>query len=305
MKLSIIICTYNRVLFLPDALLSLTKQTVDKREFEIIVINNNSTDATEQVSLQFEKDYPEYSFQYHIEKSQGLSYARNKGIEVAKGDLIAFIDDDAIAEPEYVAEILNVVESYPEMDSFGGKVLPIYPDKKEPAWMSKYIQGVVSKVDYGEKTGPFDKKKYPVGCNMIFRKELFEELGGFNVDLKYRSDDKFIFLKLREHNKTILYAPKIIVHHNIDASRLTYDFLVKLCVQIGATEKIRLKDSGSGKFMKFIEYSWKMKASFILALYFMLKGHTMKARYIIMVRWYIMSGFFSSVEYIEQKYAKK
>lgn len=290
---------------MPDALLSLTKQMLSKEHFEIIVINNNSTDTTEEVALSFEKENPEYQYQYHIEKSQGLSYARNKGIEVAKGEIIAFIDDDAIAEPDYAEQIVQAVDSYPEMDAFGGKVLPIYPDKQQPAWMSKYIQGVVSKVDYGEKIEAFDKKKYPVGCNMIFRKEIFDELGGFNVDLKYRSDDKFIFLKLREHHKKILYAPGIVVHHNIDASRLTKAFIIKLCIQIGATEKIRLKESFAGLFFKFVEYIWKMLASLILAALFVLKGKLEKAHFIVMVRWYILFGFFRSVEYIEQKYAKK
>lgn len=304
MELSIIICTYNRAQFLPDALISLEKQSLDKAKFEVIVINNNSTDATESISKKFEKENTDISFQYHIENSQGLSYARNKGIEVSRGRIIAFIDDDAIAEPDYAENILKVVDAFPEFTGFGGKVLPIYPNKQEPAWMSKYIQGVVSKVDYGEKTGPFDQKKYPVGCNMIFRREVFDELGAFNVELKFRSDDKYIFLKLRDHNKKILYTPTIVVHHNIDASRLTYDFIVKLCIQIGATEKIRLKESAIGLFSKFSEYLWKQTASFILAFLFLIKGERQKAHYIIMVRWYILMGFFRNAEYIEQKYNK-
>ncbi|MEA3443557.1 MAG: glycosyltransferase [Bacteroidota bacterium] len=304
MELSIIICTYNRAQFLPDALESLKKQKLKKDKFEIVLINNNSTDATENISKIFEKQNPELNFQYHKETSQGLSYARNKGIEVAKGKIIAFIDDDAIAEPDYAENILRVTEEFPDYTGFGGKVSPIYPNKTEPVWMSKYIQGLVSKVDYGEKTGPFDNKKYPVGCNMIFRREVFDELGAFNVDLKFRSDDKFIFLKLREHKKNILYAPTIAVHHNIDASRLTYDFIVKLCIQIGATEKIRLKNNFYTLFSKFIEYIWKQIASFILFLIFILQGKKLKAKYIIMVRWYILIGFFRNAEYIQQKYEK-
>ena len=302
MELSIVICTYNRAQFLPDALKSLKEQTLDKSKFEVIVVNNNSTDDTEKISFAFEKENPNVSFQYHIETSQGLSFARNKGIEVSKGKFIAFIDDDAIAEPDYAEKILEVLDRYPEYTGYGGKVLPIYPDKKEPAWMSKYIQGVVSKVDYGEKTGPFDQKKYPVGCNMIFRREVFDELGGFNVNLKFRSDDKYIFLKLRENNKKILYTPEVVVHHNIDASRLTHDFIIKLSIQIGATEKIRLKESKSGLFSKFVEYLWKQLASFILFFMFLAKGQTAKAHYIVMVRWYILIGFFRNAEYIQQKY---
>ncbi len=302
MELSIIVCTYNRAQFLPDALESIKNQNISGKDFELIVINNNSTDSTETICKKFERENPGINFQYHIETSQGLSFARNKGIEVSKGKIIAFIDDDAIAEPDYASNILKVVNKNPDHAGFGGKVLPIYPNKTEPAWMSKYIQGVVSKVDYGEKQGPFDKKKYPVGCNMIFRRSIFDEVGTFNTELKFRSDDKFIFLKLRDHNKKILYAPGIVVHHNIDASRLTYNFIVKLCIQIGATEKIRLRQNPMGLFNKFSEYIWKLVASFILSMIFLLQRSPEKARYIVLVRWYILIGFFRNAEYIQQKY---
>ena len=303
-ELSIIICTYNRDLFLPDALESLRKQNLDPVTFEILVVNNNSNDRTEEICLNFKKKYPDLNFKYFVETSQGLSFARNRGIKESEGKYIAFIDDDAVAENDYAKNILESYKKYPDTDAFGGKVLPIYPDSMEPEWMSKYIQGVVSKVDYGNKAGIFEKKKYPVGCNMIFKKEVFEELGAFNVDLQFRSDDKFIFIKLRKNKKKILYVPNVVVHHNIDASRLTKIFIKKLSHQIGSTERIRLKGHLLGQILKIGEYKWKFFAALVLAIMFLLKGQIPKAQYIVLIRWNILTGFFHKVEYIKQQYEK-
>lgn len=295
MKLSIVICTYNRDKYLPDALKSLTTQTLSRNDFEVIIINNNSNDKTEEISLNFIASNPDILTVYEIEKNQGLSYARNRGIQLAKGKYIAFIDDDAIAEPDYAEKMIQAFEKYPEFDSVGGKVLPIYHSGSEPVWMSKYIQGIVSKVDFGEKTEAFTSKKYPVGCNMAFRREIFEELGGFNVELTLRNDDKYMFLKLRKHNKTTLYAHDVIVHHNMDAYRTEDWFIRKLSIQIGATERVRLKkEAVIHTITKPFEYLFKFGASLILGFMFMLKGQMPKAKYLIWVRWLVFIGYFRS-----------
>ncbi|MBU0765560.1 MAG: glycosyltransferase [Bacteroidetes bacterium] len=291
MKLSVVICSYNREKFILDALNSLAAQSIDKNDFEIVVINNNSTDHTEAICRKFGADHPYLNYIYDIETVQGLSSARNRGIAVSSGNYIAFIDDDALAERDYAANIISAFEKYPQYDAVGGKVLPIYPNDKEPAWMSHHIQGVVSKVDMGDKFMEF-RKKYPVGCNMAFRKEVFEELGGFNTDLLLRNDDKFIFLKLKRNNKRTLYVPDAVVHHNIDAYRLEHGFIRNLSKLIGSTEKIRLQtEPRRYMFMKPMEYLFKWGASLVLGILFLLKGQPAKARYIIMIRWLVLAGF--------------
>ncbi|HBF87857.1 MAG TPA: hypothetical protein DDX39_04365 [Bacteroidales bacterium] len=293
MELSIIICSYNRDKYLPEALESLTKQTLDNSKVEYIVINNNSTDKTEEISLNFGKNNPELNFKYAIESNQGLSYARNKGIEIASGKIIAFIDDDAIAEPDYAENLLQAFQNNPKFDSLGGKVLPIYFAGKEPKWMSKYLEGFVSKVDYGDTTTAFVSTKYPVGCNMAFRKEVFEELGGFNVDLGIRNDDKYMFLKLRRNGKTILYAADVIVHHYMDAFRVEDWYIKKQSFQVGATERIRLKQEPFIQTLaKPFEYLFKFAAAVILGTVFLLKGQTAKATYLVWIRWLVFIGFF-------------
>lgn len=296
---SVVICSYNREKFLPGALNSLINQTVDKNKYEVIIVNNNSTDNTEKISKQFINENKELNVSYSVEKNQGLSYARNRGIEEAKGEIISFIDDDAIARDDYVENLINTFDQYPEYGALGGKVIPIFSNKKEPVWMSQYIQGVVSKVDYGEKTKTFNKK-YPTGCNMAFRKELFEKYGGFNTDLVYRGDDKYVFYKLKKNKVRILYAPKVFVNHNIDAYRIEPKFIDKISKSTGASERLRLQTEPWYKSVyKLLEYIYKFTGAIILFFMFLIKGQPQKGKYCVKVMYHTILGFFK-----EKKFAQ-
>lgn len=296
MLVSIIICTYNRELYLPKCLEHLRNQNADPSQFEIVLVNNNSTDRTESICREFMADNPALNVVYALEKNPGLSFARNKGIETAAGDILCFIDDDGFAVPDYVAIVKRYAgdPAYKDYTAFGGKVIPVYNEGMEPGWLSSYIQGVVSKVDLGDQVKRFDEK-YPAGCNMIFRREFFERHGGFNTDLHTRSDDKFIFIKLREAGLKVLYIPELVVEHFIDDYRLEKKFIKKLSKIVGQSEAIRLKDHPfSHKLMKFVEYCFKYCAALIISAGFVLTGEFSKARYLVLVRWNVIIGFFTT-----------
>ena len=97
--ISIVICTYNRQDYLPKCLMHLKNQNCRSEDFEIILINNNSTDQTEQICQGFLKENPDLNVNYFVEINPGLSFARNRGIKEAKGSIICFIDDDGFAIP--------------------------------------------------------------------------------------------------------------------------------------------------------------------------------------------------------------
>ena len=154
------------------------------------------------------------------------------------------------------------------------------------------IDGLVSKVDLGDQVMLFTKK-YPAGCNMLFRKEFFDNYGGFNVDLHTRGDDKFVFDKLKKAGLKTLYLPKLKVEHFIDDYRLEKGFIIRLSKIIGQSEAIRLKEtSKSEKFIKLIEYIFKFGAALIISLGFFFTGQFSKAYYLILVRWNVLRGFF-------------
>ena len=292
--ISIVICTYNRQDYLPKCLMHLKNQNCSSEDFEIILINNNSTDKTEQICQGFLKENPDLNINYFVEINPGLSFARNRGIKEAKGSIICFIDDDGFAIPEYVNIISDFSTNinYSNYIAFGGKVIPCYNEGKAPKWISPHISGLVSEVDLGRKVKLFSKK-YPAGCNMIFRREFFEKYGGFNTDLHTRGDDKFIFLKLKEVGHRILYIPSLIVSHFIDDYRLEKSFIVRLSKVIGQSEAIRLKNKKFlKKFLKQGEYLFKLGAALLLSLSFMAKGQPLKAGYIILVRWFVFVGYY-------------
>jgi len=293
MKLSVIICTYNREKYILDSLVSLRNQSLIKDKYEIIIVNNNSTDKTDEICRKFVADYSmEFKIIYVIETKRGLSFARNRGIMESEGEVITFIDDDAIAEPDFLLSIYDFMIANSQVDAVGGKVIPIYGSGLEPEWLSKYTWGLVSKVDEGEKIKPF-KKKYPAGCNMTIRKKLLLEVNGFNTKLKIRSDDKDLFTRIYSLGKSVYYLPNASVKHNIDSYRLEPEFIKKLCYIIGESERIRLEGKGMLAYIsKLFEYVLKLIASLIIAIGFIIKSEKTKAMFLIKVRGNILIGFF-------------
>ncbi len=104
MVLSVIICTYNRDKYIQMVLRSLEKQTLSQGDFEVLIVNNNSLDNTEEIVQNYLKK-TSLRIQYMIEYNQGVSYARNRGVGEAKGDIIVFLDDDETVEPDFLFNI--------------------------------------------------------------------------------------------------------------------------------------------------------------------------------------------------------
>jgi len=292
-KISVIICTYNREKYLPLALYSLIKQTIKPEDYEIIIVNNNSTDRTEEISKKFIESNPQLNVKYVVEKQKGLSAARNRGILESSGEIIVFIDDDAEVTDNYLEEGIKFFENYPYVDAMGGKIIPKYENGEEPKWMSVFLWGLVTKSDWGDKVRKYPYSKYPPGCSMAFRKKVFSEVGMFNSNLFLRCDDKYIFRQLDLFNKKYLYNPDFVLYHNIDNNRLSIESIKKISMVVGASERIRLSNSSfAKKVLKVLEYIFKLFAAFIIALYYFIKLDFEKGIYLIKNRWYTLIGYF-------------
>lgn len=131
-EISIIICTYNRDKYIYQTLRRIAINTFSANKYEIILVNNNSTDQTEIECKRFHNDFPDLNFRYYVEKKQGLSFARNRGIEESTGDIILFIDDDAFMETNYLHNLTVNLKSNPEAAAFGGKIIPSFENDKTP-----------------------------------------------------------------------------------------------------------------------------------------------------------------------------
>lgn len=278
-EISVIICSYNRAAYIAGALESLHNQTLPKDKFEAIVVDNNSTDDTAAVCKEYISTHTETRILYQTETRQGASFARNKGALLSRAPLLAFMDDDAIAEKDFLLNILLFFKNHPDASGLGGRIIPRYIPEK-PKWMSYYVSSLVGNFEYSETEELFKPGKYPLESNMIVRKEDFNLVGGFNTalpgvqgTLRIGGEGKDFFLKLQKNNKRIYYSPGVVVEHIVEVKKLTSEYMYRIASGIGRGERVRTKAIGEyGYFKKIAEYLYKLGGSVVLALFYALKG---------------------------------
>jgi glycosyltransferase involved in cell wall biosynthesis len=291
MQLSIVICSYNRASYISDALDSLYTQTAGLNIFEAIIVDNNSTDNTAEVFSQWRAAHTNGSFTYITETNQGASFARNTGAAVAKGQWLCFMDDDAVATPNYVENILKHIETKPAAIGFGGRIIPKYIPA-EPKWMSYYVSSLVGNFDYAPTACAFENGKYPLESNMIVRKEIYDTIGGFNTalpgvvgTLRIGGEGKELFYKILALGHTIYYDPAICVHHVVEVKKLTSEYMYRVASGIGRGEKTRTIAISNGAYIKkIIEYIFKLGAAVILGIKYILQATPAKAGPVIQFR---------------------
>ena len=291
MKLSIVICSYNRAQYIGDALDSLYKQTTILSDFEVMLLDNNSTDGTPEVYKSWREIHPEGNFQYLTEHQQGASFARNTGAAHAKTGWLCFMDDDAVAFPDFVANIIKHTQEKPTIVGFGGKIIPKYIPEK-PVWMSYYVSSLVGNFDYSPVPCAFKKGKYPLESNMVIKKSVFDQIGGFNTTLpgvmgtlRIGGEGKELFYKVIGLGEEIYYDPNIIVYHVVEANKLTKEYLYRVASGIGRGERIRtLSISTFSYTMKLIEYCFKLGAGVVLGIKYAMMGKTAQSWKVIQFR---------------------
>jgi glycosyltransferase involved in cell wall biosynthesis len=296
--ISVIICSYNRAKYIIEALESLLHQDIDKGAYEVIVVDNNSSDDTEIVCRNFMNTHPELNTQFLTESKQGSSFARNTGARASSGKILVFMDDDAVAEKNFISGYIKLFESHPDAIGGGGRIIPRYiPDK--PKWMSYYVSSLVGNFNYSPKQCEFKKGKYPLESNMAVRAEAFKKKGSFNTDLpgvkgtlRIGGEGKDFFYRLTADGSKILYDPAIRVLHVVETSKLTREYMYRVASGIGRGERVRIQEQGKKGFVfKLIEYLFKLGAAFILALLYLLRGNPAQSAPVIRFRIDAIKGF--------------
>lgn len=301
MLVSVVICSYNRAAYIVGALASLYQQTASKDHFEVIVVDNNSTDGTEQVVAKWRSDHTDGHFHYSTETKQGASFARNTGAQLAKGQWLCFMDDDAIATPSYIENIIQHIHTKPEAIGFGGRIIPKYIPY-EPKWMSYYVSSLVGNFDYAPTACAFENGKYPIESNMIVKKDVYDAIGGFNTlipgvvgTLRIGGEGKELFYKILALGHTIYYDPSICVHHVVEVKKLTSEYMYRVASGIGRGEQTRTKAISKGVYIqKIVEYLFKLGASVVLGLKYTLQGNPAKAWPVIQFRIDALKGLLGS-----------
>lgn len=231
--ISIIVCTRNRSKLLRKCLLSIVNQSASADKFEVLVVDNNSSDNTAEVIAAFAEKHD--NFRGVLEKKLGLSFARNRGLNEAFGAHAAYIDDDAEAYPDWIKEMCIFLERRNSVVAFGGpyeatfEVLP--PSWLPPEFGSSHL---------GDREISLNAKdQFISGTNMVFNRELLLRIGGFDTKLGM-SGNKIAYgeetrlqIDLKQRGYEIIYLPSMKVKHLVSPEKMKLQWLVKSVYAIG------------------------------------------------------------------------
>jgi glucosyl-dolichyl phosphate glucuronosyltransferase len=236
---SVVVCAYTteRLAQLRNTIYSLLNQTYTQREIVLIVDHNPELHtqladlANENVRIASNKG------------KRGLADARNTGIALAKGEIVAFIDDDADAHSDWLERL---VDSYkdPAVIGNGGRIVPVWEEEPPPPWLADEFLWVIGCTYRGmPEHGPV---RNVIGCNMSFRSSVFEEVGSFNTDigrlrnqpLSCEETEMCIRALKRWPDKKIVYAADAVVYHHVAPSRRSIRYFARRCYFEGVSKVI-------------------------------------------------------------------
>jgi len=239
-----VVCTYNRANLVVRALESLTEQTLDKALYEIILVDNGSTDDTAQVVRRFQVGPPDHAIVYVHEALLGLGHARNAGLNHARGEYVAFLDDDAQASKDWLEHALHCFQQVqPTPLVIGGPIVPWYESPK-PHWFKDEYE-VRSWGDQPRFLKPGESFS---GSNMIFRKSVFETYGRFDTKAGVRGnrlslgEETSVFdriWRIRGDERILYYSPKLLVFHSTPSYKMTISYRLKRAFAAGQVWSLR------------------------------------------------------------------
>lgn len=216
MTVTIALCTYNRARLLARALDALLREPEIGADSEVLVVDNRSTDDTPVVAAAYAERYP--FVRVVREERQGLSHARNRAYRSSGAAYVAYLDDDAVVEPGWLAAFFEALARSDHAGALGG---PIYPDfEEEPPWWfdAEYVTR-----RFGRREGPLGPlyvRQGFSGGNMAIRRDLLDALGGFDPGLGmagervHFGEESDFFQRLHErHGNVTYYAPAMAIRH--------------------------------------------------------------------------------------------
>ena len=223
---TVLICTCNRTSHLAETLQSIAGTDARGISWDVLVVDNNSTDDTRAVVERAAAAYP-VPLRYVLESRQGLCWARNTGVAESTGEVVAITDDDVRVSSEWLHEFVDGLERY-GCDYAAGRVVPIW-ERDPPVWFPRsngLLWGVVAILDYGSEPKELGRR-VPLGVNMAVRRSAFWRVGEFDVRLGRTvgtlmgQAEREWCLRARALGVVGYYLPAAVVHHHIPARRLT------------------------------------------------------------------------------------
>jgi glucosyl-dolichyl phosphate glucuronosyltransferase len=224
-EISVIVCTYNRAGMLPGAIESILAQDCPV-PWELFVVDNNSPDNTQEVIRQFQARFPD-RVRTAIERQQGVSYGRNRGIAETTAPIIAFTDDDNIVEAGWLNRIWRELNVDSTISFVGGRVLPSW-NAPLPPWMSTAQYSALGLVDPGDE--PFDigreRPYFVTSANLGVRRSMLDAIGHFDPNCQRVKDgigsieDNELMLRAWRYGFRGRYLPELVVHADVQLNRM-------------------------------------------------------------------------------------
>jgi GT2 family glycosyltransferase len=232
---TVCICTHARPGYVRQCLAGLAAQTAPKAMFETIVVDSASPPSAAGALARVVALHP--GVRLIVADRPGVSLARNAGVAAARAPYVAFIDDDAIPAPDWIASIAaSVAEASPPAAVIGGRVLPRW-EAPLPRWWPPELRGVLSIIEHegrgAFRTPALPRKLEPYAANMVVHGPTLLQVGGFRLgsgrtgDVLLSDEEVELAWRLQDAGYPVLYDSRIVVHHQIQASRLNPGWLLR------------------------------------------------------------------------------
>jgi glucosyl-dolichyl phosphate glucuronosyltransferase len=227
---SVLICTRNRARFLASTISAAAGQVLANGTFEIVIVDNNSTDDTQRVVDACRATIRNVPVRSFVEFEVGLSAARNRALKEARGAILCFLDDDAIPESMWLESLTQAYRSDPKAMCVGGAVVPVF-EVPLPPWFPPEMRCLFMPEQSGDALHIVTYPWYPYGANVSFRATVIDKIGEFNTTLGYKgndltpSEETEYILRIEKAGYHVLIEPRAIVNHVIPKNRLTREYL--------------------------------------------------------------------------------
>ncbi len=249
-KFTIAICTWNRAALLARTLEQLTRIDAGPIAWEVVVIDNGSPDATPDVLAAFASRLP---LRFGRESRLGLAHARNAAVDLARGEFIAWTDDDVLVEPDWLGAYAAALDDDPAAHFLGGPILPWF-DGKPPAWLEAALPRIgnaFALLDLGPEPFAFDAARdgepfrHPYGANFVVRTEAqrrhrFDPRFGRRGRAGALGEEADVLRRIAAEGGAGYWVPRARVRHWIPKHRQTRGYLVQYYRMAGLTQSRRL-----------------------------------------------------------------
>ena len=224
-EITIAICTYNRSDALERCLGALAEQTCAKTRFDVLVVDNASTDDTPAVARRFEQRSP--AFRYVYEPVQGLARARNRALSQCESDILGFTDDDAIPNRDWVDSILETFRRLPEVyAAIGGEIEPLW-EHERPQWLDdEMLRALSARLGWDTRERELKSVEWICEVNCAYRTKVLSRYGGFPENLGRKGDlllsgENYVNEHMRKDGCRFYFNPAVLVQHCIPKARTT------------------------------------------------------------------------------------